>query len=226
MAAKSGKPAARAALIVGASGLTGRTLLEMLLADSRYQRVHALVRKATLPTDAKLVEHVVDFDHLAPLPRIDDAFCCLGTTIKRAGSQAAFRTVDFEYVVNVAKAAAKAGAKRFLVVSALGASATSAVFYSRVKGEMEDALKELGFAELHIFQPSLLTGNRPESRPAERAGIAAFSLIAPLMLGPSRKYRPIAAEAVAAAMLRAAWRNAAGTHAYPSDVIAQMAGQR
>ena len=138
----------RTALIAGATGLTGKHLLEFLLADARYASIHALVRKAALQPHPKLSEHVIDFESLPKLPKADDAFCCLGITIKKAGSQASFRKIDFDYVLNFAAAAKAAGAKRFLVVSALGANAKSAVFYNRVKGETEDALKMMNFESL------------------------------------------------------------------------------
>ena len=120
--------------------------------------VHALVRKATLQAHPKLSEHVIDFESLPKLPKTDDAFCCLGTTIRKAGSQAAFRKVDFDYVLNFATAAKAAGAKRFFVVSALGANAKSGVFYNRVKGEMENALMAMNFESLHIFRPVISAG--------------------------------------------------------------------
>lgn len=215
----------RTALLAGATGLTGGHLLSLLLADSRYTLVHALVRKPGLPSHPRLQEHAFDYDHPAALSAstMDDVFCCLGTTIKKAGSQAAFRKVDFDYVVNLAHLARKSGAKRFLVISSLGANAHSPVFYSRVKGEMENAVRDTGFDELHIFQPSLLLGNRHESRLAERAGIAASGIIAPFMFGPMRKYRPVEAQTVAVAMLKAAWANRRGNHVYASDRIVELA---
>ena len=215
----------RTALLAGATGLTGSTLLTALLADSRYSAVHMLVRKHALTSHAKLIEHIVDFAALPTLPKVDDVFCCLGTTIKIAGSKAAFRTVDFDYVMNLARAAKKSGAQRFMVMSSLGANAKSGVFYSRVKGEMEEALRELGFAELHIFQPSFLVGNRAKSRPGERLGIAAFQIISPLLFGPARKYRAIEAADVARAMISAAWlqKKKKGAYVYLSDEIQKMA---
>ncbi len=210
----------RTALIAGATGLTGGHLLSALLEHSPYGKVHALVRKAALPPHPKLDELIVDFAHLPRLPRVDDAFCCLGTTIRKAGSQAAFRLVDFDYVVNFAKAARAARARRFLVISAIGADAKSTVFYSRVKGETEAALRKIGFDALHLFQPSLLIGDRRESRVGERVGIAAFSLAAPLMLGPLRKYRPVDASVVAAAMLKAAQSDVTGVVVHDSAQIA------
>jgi len=209
----------RTALVAGATGLTGKHLLEFLLADERYASVCALVRKATLQAHPKLSEHVIDFESLGKLPKADDAFCCLGTTIKKAGSQAAFRKVDFDTVINFAAAAKAAGAKRFLVVSALGANAKSSVFYNRVKGEMENALKAMNFESLHIFRPSFLLGERAEARVGERLGIAVFSALAPLMIGPARKIRPVEAKAVARAMVLAANGGVLGVEVIESDEI-------
>ncbi|MEO8386128.1 MAG: NAD(P)H-binding protein [Betaproteobacteria bacterium] len=209
----------RIALVAGATGLTGKHLLELLLADTRYARVHALVRKAALPSHPKLSEHVIDFAALGKLPKADEAFCCLGTTIKKAGSQAQFRKVDFDCVVNFASAAKAAGANRFLVVSALGANAKSAVFYNRVKGEMEAALSAMNFESLHIFRPSLLLGERAEARVGERLGIAVFTALAPLMIGPARRVRPVEAKAVAQGMMVAANADGLGIWVTESDEI-------
>ena len=213
----------RTALVAGATGLTGGHLLSQLLADTRYARVIALVRRPALPAAPKLSELVVDFDALPALAKADDAYCCLGTTIKKAGSQAAFREVDFEFVLDFARAARQAGVKQFLVMSSLGADARSAVFYSRVKGEMEHALREIGFEALHIFQPSLILGERKEQRTAERFGIAAFGAVGGLMFGPLRKYRPVESATIARAMIGAAFSKQRGDRVYPSDAIETMA---
>jgi uncharacterized protein YbjT (DUF2867 family) len=132
--------------------------------------------------------------------------------------------VDFDYVVNFANAAKQAGCKRFLMVSAIGADANSAVFYSRVKGETENALGAIGFDALHIFQPSLLVGERAESRPGERLGIAAFSLAAPLLIGPMRKYRPVNAHVVALTMMHAAATDATGVVVHRAEQFASAQG--
>lgn len=216
--------ALRVAVVAGATGLTGGHLLRQLLADDRYARVSALVRQPSLPTNRKLVECIVDFDALPALPKADDAFCCLGTTIKIAGSQKAFRHVDFDFVVNFARAAKQAGATQFLVISALGANAKSPIFYSRVKGEMENVLYDIGFETLHIFQPSLILGERSQQRPAEKFGIAAFNTIGALMLGPLRKYRPIEAKTIARGMVRAALAERRGVYLFSSDAIEEMTG--
>lgn len=193
--------APRAALIVGASGLVGSFLLERLLASSTYARVTAWVRRDPGRSHPKLEIEVVDFERL-PERRIEaeDVFCCIGSTLRQAGSRQAFRRVDFDIPVALARLAARDGAKRFLVVSALGADARSRVFYSRVKGEMEDAVRSSGVPKVHVFRPSLLSGPRKEFRFGERAGLALASLLGPLL----GKYRPTRAEDLAAAMLRAA----------------------
>ena len=213
----------RTAVIAGATGLTGGQLLSQLLTDTRYAGVTALVRKASLPAHQKLTQQVVDFAAFPAFQPADDAYCCLGTTIKKAGSPDAFRKVDFEFVINFARVARQCHAKRLMVISALGASARSAVFYSRVKGEMENALREIGFEALHIFQPSLILGERKEQRPAERFGIAAVSTMSALMLGPLRKYRPIESATIARAMIMAAFSKDDGVSVYPSDTIEKMA---
>jgi uncharacterized protein YbjT (DUF2867 family) len=153
----------RIALLAGATGLVGRALLSLLLASKHYGRVHVLLRRPApdIKGSPKLNVHLVDFAMLpAALPTADDVFIALGTTIKLAGSEAAFRQVDFAFVVNTARGARAAGATRLAVVSALGADAKSRVFYNRVKGEMEAAIAQLGYETVVVAQPSLLLGDR------------------------------------------------------------------
>jgi uncharacterized protein YbjT (DUF2867 family) len=203
-------PENRTALLVGATGLIGSFLLQRLLASDAYARVAVWVRRDLGRTHPKLKSAIVDFDRLHERRvEAEDVFCCLGTTIKQAGSQAAFRRVDYDYPVALALAAAGSGAKRLLVVSALGANPDSSVFYSRVKGEMEIAVRAAGVPATIFFRPSLLTGPRKEVRRGERIGEAVGKLLGPLL----GRYRPIAADSVAAAMLRAALENR------PSGVI-------
>lgn len=208
-------PAPRVALLAGASGLVGGHCLRLLLAEPAYGRVIALGRRALPLQHPKLEQKLVDFAHIADLvPRADDVFCCLGTTIKRAGSQAVFRRVDHDYVVALAQAAKGAGARRCLLVSAVGANPRSRIFYSRVKGEVERDVGAVPFAAVHIFRPSLLVGERHEPRPLERLSALLFGALAPLLVGPLRSYRPIAAQTVAQAMLRAALGTATGVHVH------------
>ena len=208
------------ALLAGATGLVGGHLLEYLLASPRHSRVVAVTRQPLELTHDKLNNLVVDFDDLedgirAAGIKADEAYCALGTTIKKAGSQAAFRKVDFDYETAFARAALAAGAKRFALVSAVGASASSSIFYSRVKGETEEAIRAMGFPALHIFQPGVLLGKRGEARPAEQLAITVTPILNLGLQGPLRKYRGIAATDVAKAMLAAlATEGAGATHRY------------
>jgi uncharacterized protein YbjT (DUF2867 family) len=216
----------RTALLAGASGLVGGHCLELLLQDDAWEQVTVLGRREIGTAHRKLVQRVVDFDRLAELgdvPRVDDVFCCLGTTMKYAGSEAAFRRVDFTYVHELAQLASRHRAGQFLLVSALGADPQSRVFYSRVKGEAEDAVRKLPFDGVHIFRPSLLLGERRESRPGERLAILAGRALGFVFVGPLGRYRPIAARAVAAAMIQTAKDAARGVHVYESDRIRGLA---
>jgi len=197
----------RTALLAGATGLVGRALLPMLLASERYRSVHVLLRRTPpdMKASAKLTIHEVDFAGLpAAFPTVDDVFIALGTTIKVAGSEAAFRQVDLDFVVNLARAAKAAGATRLAVVSALGADAKSRVFYSRVKGEMQVAIAQLGYESVVIAQPSLLLGDRVAlGQPARSGEIWAARLLGPLGWIVPKGVRPIPARTVASALLAA-----------------------
>jgi len=198
--------APRTALLAGATGLVGRALLPLLLGEPAYGRVHVLLRRVAtgIEDHPKLSLHTVDFAHLAPLPPLDDVYIALGTTIKVAGSQAAFRQVDFDFVLATARAARAAGATRLALVSALGADAQSSVFYNRVKGETEAALAQLGYTSVSIARPSLLVGNRAALGQPTRAGeVWALRLLGPVLGLVPRSVRPIAARDVAAALLHA-----------------------
>ena len=197
----------RTALLAGATGLVGSALLPMLLAGKQYRSVHVLLRRAALDikANAKLKVHQVDFARLpAQFPTVDDVFIALGTTIKVAGSEAVFRQVDFDFVVNTARAAKAAGATRLAVVSALGVNARSRVFYSRVKGEMQVAIAQLGYESVVIAQPSLLLGDRAVlGQPARSGEVWAARLLEPLGWMLPKVLRPIPARAVASALLAA-----------------------
>jgi len=173
------------------------------LADDSVAAVHSLGRRELPLTHPKLTQHRVDFKALPALPRVDEAFIALGTTIKVAGSQQAFRAVDFEAVLAVAKAAKAAGARRLGVVSAMGASARSPIFYNRVKGEMEEALSALDFDTLVIARPSFLAGDREALgqplRAGEKMALAVSKLLAPVI---PANYASVDARAVAAALLK------------------------
>jgi uncharacterized protein YbjT (DUF2867 family) len=204
--------ARRTAVVGGATGLVGRELITRLLRERRYARVVALARRLLSPTDPRL--EVVDaaYDRLAAVlagvtsePGTLDVFCCLGTTLRVAGSEEAFRRVDHDYVLALGRWARTAGAHRMVVVSALGADANSRVFYNRVKGETERDLAALGLASLVIVRPSLLAGDREEFRVGERLALIATRPLRALL--PAR-VRPIAAADVAQSMLNAALADA------------------
>lgn len=191
----------RRIVLAGATGLVGRALLGRLLDDPTVAFVHTLGRRAPAVRHPRLVSHQVDFSNLPALPPLDEAYLALGTTIKVAGSQAAFRAIDFDASLAVATAARRAGARRLGLVSAMGADARSRVFYSRVKGELEQAVAALGFEGVVIARPSLLLGDREAlgqpPRPLERLGLWADRWIGPIL---PANYRGIRADDVARAL--------------------------
>jgi uncharacterized protein YbjT (DUF2867 family) len=199
--------------------LIGSYVLGRLLKSPHYSRVDVRARRPMQVSNSKLVLEILDFGRLEERPvDADDVYCCLGTTIKQAGSQEAFRRVDFDYPVALARAAARGGAKRLLVVSALGANAGSGVFYNRAKGEMEGAVRAAGVARTYFFRPSLLCGPRAEPRLGERIGLALGMVLGPLLGG----YRPIHGDLVAAAMLAAATQDLPG-QTFESERIRDLA---
>ena len=217
----------RSALLVGASGLVGGHLLRLLAHDEAYDRVTVLVRKPLSFRHPKLEETAIEFDELEKhkaLFRGRDLFCCLGTTIKVAGSEEAFRKVDFTYVVQAASFASMNGVEQFLVISSIGADKNSRAFYLRVKGEVEQAVSKLPFKAVQIFRPSVLIGNRKESRSNETFAIAVMNLISFAFVGRLRRYRTIEAKRVAQAMLSVAKQQNTGVAIYESERI-QVLGQ-
>jgi len=212
----------RTALLAGATGLIGGHVLEVLLADARWSRVVTVGRRATSQKHAKLEQRVLDMGELetvSDLPHVDDVFCCLGTTIKQAGSQPAFRLVDHDFVVGLARSGLRAGAKQFLLVSAIGADPESRVFYSRVKGETEAAIRKLPFQAIQIFRPSLLLGARPEFRLGERIAMLGAPVMPALLFGRLRRYRPIQAATVARAMVAIAHEAPRGPNVFEYDAM-------
>ncbi len=197
----------KTALIAGATGLVGSSLLQQLLAESYYSKIIVLLRKPINIKDSRLVQLIVDFNNLEEYTnelKVNDVFCTLGTTIKKAGSKEAFRKVDYEYPVELASITHKNGAEKYIIVTAIGADANSSIFYNKVKGETEEKLKSLQFKHLYILQPSLLTGDRKEHRTGEKIAIMASNYFNHILLGPLRKYRSINAKVVAFGMIYAA----------------------
>jgi len=203
-------------LLAGATGLTGEHLLDRLLNERTVERVLAPSRRP-LATHPRLENPVGELADLLPQlgGPVDTAFCCLGSTIRQAGSQEAFRAIDLDLVVAVGRRARELGARHYLVISALGADRGSSVFYNRVKGEMEDALRDQGWPQLTLARPSLLLGTRQEFRLGER-------LAAPLMRLIPGKYRGIEACTLARALWRLALETGEGTRVVESDELRRL----
>lgn len=198
------------AVVAGATGLVGRECVDLLLGEPRFKRIIALVRRTLHTTleSERLAIKKVDYDNLersADLFKVDTVFCGLGTTMREAGSEEAFRHVDFDYPMAVARLGRAGGARHFLLVSAIGADPHSRVFYNRVKGELEQAIGELGYPSITIVRPSLLVGDRPGPRRFERMG-GRLGFLSP------RRFRPVEATRVAGALVSAAVEDAPGVH--------------
>jgi uncharacterized protein YbjT (DUF2867 family) len=218
-------PFSRTAIIAGATGLVGRHLLDALLASPDYGRITAVVRRPLPRSAPRLDVRVVAFDRLADAAPVaaTDAFCALGTTIRAAGSREAFAAVDLEHVTAFARVARAGGVRRFVLVSAVGADPASSNFYLRVKGQAERAVAAIGFEALDIIRPGLLLGHRSESRPGEALAQRLMPPIAFALVGPLRKYRPVRASEVAAAMIGTALAQHEGVHVLEYDLIRSMA---
>ncbi len=211
------------AIVAGATGLVGGECLERLLGEPRYSRVVALARREPVGTKHRKLEVVIaDFDRLDSVRdalRGDHVFCALGTTIRKAGSQARFRVVDHDYPLRLAELTRVGGASHFSIVSALGASRSSPFFYSRVKGETEHALRQMDWPSVAILRPSVISGARAESRPMER-------LSEHLLRFAPATWRPVAAQDIAAAMVNLALRSMPGVTVVESCDIPSIAGGR
>lgn len=212
------------ALVIGGSGLIGTALLGQLQLDPAFDAIQVLVRKPLSFTSVKLQQSIVDFSDTAALTALispgDAVFCCIGTTQKKVkGNKALYRSIDFDIPVTVARIAKEKGFSQYLIVSAVGADPASGNFYLKLKGEVETALAAVGFPSLSIFRPSILLGNRKESRPAEWLSQQLMKAIGVLFRGGLSKYRGITATAVSAAMIREAKRAKAGTTVFHYNEI-------
>ena len=211
-------PTSKTALVLGATGLIGDLLTHLLTESTRYNTVKVLVRNSLTWKHPRMQE--VLFDYERPnglLTQADDVFCCLGTTMKKAGSKEAFRKVDYQYPMDIARRALENGAKQFAIVTSMGADPESSFFYNRVKGEVERDLTAMRFPALFIFRPSLLLGDRRnDNRLGERLAEGAMRLLSPLI---PAKYKGIEASKVATAMLTTTQQNLTGPHVYESDLL-------
>jgi len=209
----------RNALIAGATGLVGTSLLKKLLADDQYEKVVIITRKSIDAKHPKLIQKQINFDTIESMKldfQVDDVFCALGTTIKTAGSQDAFYKVDYTYVVNLGKWCVTNTVKRLFIVSAMGANAKSGIFYNRVKGEMETAVSQMSIPQIKVFRPSLLMGDRKEKRGGEKIAQIVMGSLGFLFAGPLLKYKGIHADVVAMAMIKAAKVDKQGFTVYES----------
>ena len=191
----------KAALLLGATGLTGSHVLQLLLDSEEYSTIYAYTRKPLGIQNPKLKEIIIDYETYEGSVEADTVFCCLGTTIKIAKTKEAFKKVDADYPVKIAQLQYNAGSKHFLVISAMGAAADSLFFYSRVKAEMEQLLSNIGFPRLQIFRPALITGNRKEHRAGEKIAAAINQVLNYVLVGPFRKYQSVSALAIAKCMM-------------------------
>jgi uncharacterized protein YbjT (DUF2867 family) len=209
--------------ITGASGLTGSFVLDELCRDGQIDTILYVARSSPEKKDQKI--EFIDIHRMEGHPKLATAelgVCCLGTTIKKAGSKENFEDVDYRMVVDFARACKDA--KQFMVISAMGADANSSVFYNRVKGKMEEKLKELHFSCLRIFRPSILSGPRDEFRLGERIGLALMHFISPILLGTLKHYRPIKAKTLAHAIYKSIYEPCTGVETIKSDDIKKRAG--
>ncbi|AYC28751.1 oxidoreductase [Paenisporosarcina cavernae] len=215
----------KAALLVGATGLVGNEVLHLLCEREEYAAIHVLSRRELAFSHPKMDVLVKDFDaiEVEDVEIADDFFCCIGTTIKKAGSEDAFEEVDVTFPVKLASFAKKKGMQHMLVISAMGANAESPIFYNQMKGKLEQQLTELSISRLSIFRPSLLKGERDEFRLGETIGNKLLTGLRPFLLGPMKKYRAIEAKQVAIAMVSTALRaNRKVVSVYTSDQLAKM----
>ncbi len=217
---------ARTAVIVGASGLIGRKLLNILLQWPDYDQVISIGRKKIQLKSIRLKQLVVDFDHLELYEKeiLGDAFfCCLGTTRHKTPDLNKYRQIDHDYPVALAKIAKKNGITQYHFVSAIGADKGSSTFYTRLKGETEEDIKAVVLDSLYIYQPSILTGYRNDRRILEEIAILIMKVINPLLFGSLKKYRSISAYTVAIAMFKQSLKSKEGVFTYPSDKIKKLA---
>jgi uncharacterized protein YbjT (DUF2867 family) len=213
-------------ILVGASGLIGSNLLSLLIESAEISRILLLVRKPLNINNPKVQELILNFDELEKISteiKADIIYSCLGTTKSANPDKVQYRNIDLGYPLKLAEIGKRNGVLQFHLVSALGADSLASNSYLKLKGELEKKLKKLSIVSLHIYQPSLLTGNRRESRTIEKFAISVFKLINPLLIGPLKKYRSIKAETVAQAMLNQSLKKLTGTFTYPSIQIQELA---
>lgn len=213
------------ALVAGASGLIGSRVLDELVNCGEYDTIKALVRKGTTISMSGVTVLEVDFDHMDQCRealKADAIFCCLGTTMKKARTREQFHKVDFIYPYTLGQVAIENNTTQFHLISSIGANPKSLFYYSRVKGEIERAISGLRIPNINIYRPSLLLGQRPVRRSGEHIGALFAKTLAPIIVGPAKKYRAIEASVVARAMVKVSLKNLKGIQIFESDIISRM----
>ncbi len=213
---------AKKALIAGATGLVGNELLHILLEAKEYETVTAIVRRPLSIKHPKLNEVIIDFDHLEEYSEqmvVDDVFCCLGTTIKKAKTKELMKKIDADYPLALARLTQKLGAKHFLLISSMNANPHSKIWYSQMKGKLEEELSTVPFQTISILRPSLLLGNRQEFRLGEKMATTIFKTVSFLFVGPLLKVKAIGGRQVAQSMYSIAQTNRQDVNIYPSDML-------
>ena len=220
--------AGKTAILLGPTGLVGNYLLNLLLDDPDFSRIKIFHRRELERHHEKLEQYVIDMDKLH-LVKSDftgtDVFCCLGTTMRKAGSREAFRKVDYEYPLSAAKLALENEIPNFSIITAIGADPGSSIFYNKVKGEVEEEISQMPFQRTGIFRPSILDGDRRETRMAEQFGLTMMKIFSFLMVGKLNKYKPIHGKTVAKAMICFAVKDFEGLHIFESHEIKELAKQ-
>lgn len=210
----------KSAIIIGATGLVGTQISHLLVNDKRYEKITIFTRRSLNIDSEKIVEHIVDFDKIDEWKELiqgDELYSAMGTTIKKAGSQERQYQIDYTYQYQVAEAAVANGVKQYMLVSSAGANHKSSNFYTRIKGELDQAVQQLNFQQTYIFRPSLLAGERKENRLGEKIG---YALLQPLSKIPFiKKYRPIFGYEVALAMINVANGNYGNAEVFELDEI-------
>lgn len=213
------------AVLAGATGLIGSELLAILLIEPNYDQILVITRKSTGASHPKLKELIIDFDDLdkyADQINGHAIFCCLGTTRNKTPDKNIYRKIDHDYPVKLAQLGAKNGVVQYHLISAIGANSKSSNYYTRFKGETEEDIKQSGIKSIHIYQPSLITGDRKEFRLMEKIFVGLSFVINPLLIGGLKKYRSIPAKTIARAMFNQSIKNDEGVFVYPSDKIKKL----
>lgn len=213
----------KTAIVIGATGLVGSEVLKLLLDDPEYEKVKVFHRRSTGIHHPKLEEHIVEFEEIVSWKHLiigDELYSAMGTTLKKAGSKEAQWEIDYTYQYEIAKAAAMNGVKKYALVSSIGANAKSRSFYPSMKGKLEEAVRDFPFEGIAILRPSVLVGERKESRPGESLGIFLGKMIA--KIPKLKKYRPIPAKTVAKGMIQALKKSPKGYHIFESEQIFEL----